>query len=386
MRTYPTISGRGLTAFAGSDGLPKAIRGKPLFTPRAGSANGLRAGVDALSRQSRPLGAVLEPGEPLIQGIGRAVGQTGYGGRLYVPEGVWDFAANGLVISANGLEIVALSPGKTTFRRADGASAGVLVTYSGTSVYYGVLTITGTLVTVRGINFEDATGTAEAVTVRGSFATIDGCRFTDVYRAVSVCESAATRVTNNLIVQNRATDNTIRTFESCTRLLIAGNVDQSGGGRDIALGASTTDSVVTGNVLDSDGKITFTGGTSKNKHAGNVADVNEEGSYTLADNTAAATDVPGFPTWDTTLYRSVHMRYQITRGATPDAEAGDLVVLMNASECVASVPAVPITTTTPPGVTLSGAVSAGTARLQYTTTSTGQSATLRILSVTYGSA
>ena len=244
----------------GANGLSKELRGERLFPLAGGSVPAHRADVAdrAMDARVAALGTVLRRGEPLISGIARACGQKGYGGRLMVPEGVWDFGPNGLVIAADGLEIVALSPGKTVFRRLLGSSASTFVTYSGTDVKYGCLTITGTLVRVSGITFQDPTGTAEAVVMAGAFGRVERCRFTDCYMAATVAESDACAFVDNLIVVNRHTTVSFRSLGSCSRLIVSGNLDQSGGSRGFALGDGCTDSTATGNVLDSSGSIGVT--------------------------------------------------------------------------------------------------------------------------------
>lgn len=363
----------------GANGLSRDLRGDRLFPLAGGSAPAHRADVAdrAMGARVAALGTVLRRGEPLISGIERARGQKGYGGRLMVPEGVWDFGPNGLTIAADGLEIIALSPGKTVFRRLLGSSASTFVTYSGTDVKYGVLTITGTLVRVSGITFEDSTGTAEAVVMAGAFGRVERCRFTNCYIAATVAESDACAFTDNLIVVNRHTTVSFRSLGSCSRLMVSGNLDQSGGSRGFSFGDGCTDSTVTGNVLDSSGYVTLPTGSAANEAAGNVAEVNEQGAYTLANNTAVAADVPGMTTWPVSTTTSVHMRYQISRGGTPDVEAGTLMLAINGATC--AVLAASTNTGTAPGVTFSGVVSGGSAKLQYTTTNTGANATLTIL-------
>jgi len=377
-----TIAGRGLASFAGATGLPKALRAFQPVPLAAGSMAGVRAGNDALSlgAQVSALGTVLLPGEPLMSGIRRAVSQKGaMGARLLVPGGVWDFGANGVTISMTGLEIIALSPGRTIFRRVLGSDAGTIFTTGAYTVKYGVLTLTGDNVTVRGITFLDATGAAPAILATGDGVSVIGCVFQDCDRAVMAYQANGIRVEGNTFTAVRASESVV-TLGAMSRCIISGNR----GDGSLVLTSGTTYSSVVGNVLDSSMRIGFVGGNAANFATGNNAPVNEENAYTLADNTAAAADVSGFPTWDVTVYRSVHMRYQISRGATPNIETGDLVLVMNTAECLAYVDAV--TTTAAPGVTLVGAVSAGTAKLQYTTTATGSAATLLILSVIYGGA
>lgn len=354
---------------------------------------GVRAGNDALSMgaQLSALGTVLLPGEPLASGIRRAVAQKGTtGGRLLVPPGVWDVGANGLTINTAGLEIVALSPGATVFRRVRGDAAGTVATFGSVELKYAVLTITAANVTIRGVTLLDsasaspsATYVTPGVLVMASGATVDGCMFQDCDRAVAVYGNSAIskiRITNNTLTAVRATE-CVDVGGTCSSVLVSGNR----GAGSILLLSGTTYSSVVGNVLDTGARITFVGGNAGNFAAGNNAPVNEEGAYALEDNhPVTAVDVPGFPTWDVTVYRSLHMRYQISRGATPDIEAGELTVIMNSAECDAYVDGV--ATATSPGVTLSGVVAGGTAKLQYKTTSTGDAATLTILSVTYGGA
>ena len=382
MSRAQTIGGRGAPSIGGANGLPSALAGKRLIPLAGGSLAGYQAGTDALGIEAQlsALGTVLLPGESIMAGIRRAVSQKGaLGARLLVPEGVWDVGANGVTVNASGLEIIALSPGRTVFRRSLGSSADTLFTTGAYSVKYGALTLGGDNITVRGVTFLDATGSAPAILATGDGVSVRDCVFQDCDRAVIGYQSNGLRVQDNVFTAVRAAASVL-TLGTMSRAVVSGNR----GDGNIVLVSGTTYSSVAGNVLDSSHRITFVGGSAANTASGNSAPVNEEGSYTLADNTAAATDVPSFPTWDVTIYRSVRMVYQITRGATPDAEAGELQIVMNSAECDAYVDGV--ATATSCGVALIGAVSAGVARLQYTTTATGNAATLRVLSVSYGGA
>ncbi len=375
-RTSPRSTSVGGSA----NGLPDYIAGSRLFPNAGGSFQAQRASVESSEQQraTSALGVVMTPDMTLEQAIALASDQKGAGGRIFVSEGVWDFGANGSLVAVSGLEIIALSPYRTVFRRMLGASAGTIATFGGVTIKYPILFLSGSNITVRGITFLDAYGTAPAVLNTGATNRVEDCRFQNAYYSILSYSANGARYIENLIEANRATYS-ILGVGTASRLLIAGNK----GAGSIVLTGTTTASTIAGNVLDASATITYTGGSMGNVHTGNVAAVNEEGSYTLADNTVAATDVPSFPTWDVTVYRSVRMTYQITRGATPDVEAGELQLVMNSAECDAYVDAA--ATATPCGVALSGVIAAGVARLQFTTTNTGAIATLKILSVAYGS-
>jgi hypothetical protein len=106
------------------------------------------------------------------------------------------------------------------------------------------------------------------------------------------------------------------------------------------------------------------------------------GSYTLADNTAAWTNIPTHAGWDATTIAGVSLVYAITRGGNPEVEVGNMSIAIR-SAAVAEGPLYvdSVTTTSETGVALRGNVSAGTVKIQYTSTSTGSDANLQIIEI-----
>ncbi len=95
---------------------------------------------------------------------------------------------------------------------------------------------------------------------------------------------------------------------------------------------------------------------------------------TLSDNEAAPVTVGSRLQWVVAVTTSAMVRYEITRGATPDTEVGHMTV---STEGVGSVSVASHVGAVDPGVVFSVAVGAGVAALKYTTTNTGFDATLK---------
>jgi len=101
------------------------------------------------------------------------------------------------------------------------------------------------------------------------------------------------------------------------------------------------------------------------------------GSATLANNTAAPADADAVDlAWPDTT-RGVRLRYCVSRGASPDVQTGHIDIAISAGAAEAIVTDYPTPTTVAPGVAFFGAVAAGVATLQFTTTPTGDDADLR---------
>ena len=108
------------------------------------------------------------------------------GGRLLLGEGVWQFNS-GLTIACPKLEIIALYPGRTIFRRSVAAASGDRM-----------LTLSGERIKLHGIRFEEPGNTSEVcVYVTGDKCAIDRCEFSS-YAAVELASADYCRVTDNL--------------------------------------------------------------------------------------------------------------------------------------------------------------------------------------------
>lgn len=345
----------------GANGLPTATFGERLF-PLAGGSFMAQQAASVAATQDRSLaslGVVMTPGMTFAEAISLASNQKGASGRIFVGEGVWDVGAAGVNVSTEGLEIVSLSPGRTFFRRTT-ASATPLVNVLATGFR------------IQGVTFL-CTGTlSAAIEVRSTNAIIDDCRFTlgvGVTTAgtssglcVRNCEwgtaanAAAITITGTCyepqIIGNRFRNlNAVVYFATNAAIggLIVGNSFASGGAITVPAGFGT---VVVGNNVD--------GGAS---------------SYTLTDNTVLGTIMA----WPIGATYGASLDFSLYRGATPDITTGRLDLVMNSAECLVSMYAV--TTTVDPGVTFIGTIVGSNAELQYTTTATGNDATLKITKI-----
>jgi len=95
---------------------------------------------------------------------------------------------------------------------------------------------------------------------------------------------------------------------------------------------------------------------------------------TLADSTGPADVSAANMSWAVADFPAVLIRYRITRGATPDTAIG---LMMISTEGVGSVTVFEHTGAVAPGVTFTMSVALGVATLQYTTTATGFSASMK---------
>lgn len=101
---------------------------------------------------------------------------------------------------------------------------------------------------------------------------------------------------------------------------------------------------------------------------------------TLLDNQASQTNVDAALSWDVDTFYAVRANYSLKRGTSPrTVESGTMDIVMNTVECLCMV--MSLTTSTDPGITFYGSLVGTTASLQYTSTSTGQNATLSITSL-----
>lgn len=160
--------------------------------PVSGGATGLGFGQDALLRQApgslpvyrngvalaeaqdriSALGYVMTPGESLTDAI-RAVTGTkagAQGRRIFVPEGTWDANPAGYVITATQLEIIAIAPGRTLFRRTSGPG----------TITAPMFTLSGSRLRLQGLSMDDGANTAyPTVYITGDYCEAVDCHITD---------------------------------------------------------------------------------------------------------------------------------------------------------------------------------------------------------------
>lgn len=162
-------------------GLPH-LRGKSLFSPAQGSLAGMRAGVSerAVAQQLGALGFVADPSMGFAEIMGRVIGTKGPGARVLFTEGTYHFKeVSNVTIARDGVEFIALSPGRTVFKRTtDGSLAG--------SRSY-LVNVTGAYFRMEGIRVEEP-GNADyaSISLDGDYASIVSCHFDTVYGAVTI--------------------------------------------------------------------------------------------------------------------------------------------------------------------------------------------------------
>lgn len=349
----------------GAEGLP--WRTDPLFRQNAGSLASFRASVAArgIVGSTDALGTVITPKTSIRDAVAAVAGTRGGGKRILLSEGIWDFPADGFTISRNDVELVALTPGATVFRRKRGDLAAVGRT--------SLLHLSGSRVRVSGVTFDDPLGTNAAVQLTGTRCVVDDCVFTDAYTGVYAEAAVEPVVRDSVFVAIRGSNAidlsgaTLRAIIASNRVVPAKNIGATSSG--------VAGSSFVGNVLNG-GSINYRYGKG-NVASGNSALLNTQ-VFTLADNTAAATNVSAgvlyFP------YASMYgarLAFSLKRGATPDICTGSIDLVINSAECLAYMDAV--TTTVSPGILFYGGISAPNAYLQFTSTATGSDATLNIV-------
>lgn len=160
------------------------------FDPNIGSIGAHRAGVQNREESSvgDVLGQPITPATSLREAIGRVMGTRGaVGGRLLFGEGVWQFNS-GIEIACPKLELVALYPGRTIFRRSVSAASGD-----------SLLRLTAERVKLHGIRFEEPGNTTEVtVKVTANKCVVDMCEFSS-YAAVELASANYCRVLDNLV-------------------------------------------------------------------------------------------------------------------------------------------------------------------------------------------
>jgi hypothetical protein len=198
-RRLPTLNAAPTQALvAGMAGL-KFARGQKLFSPAQGSLASMRAGVanQATEQRLQSLGFVADPSMSFREIMGRVIGTKGPGARVLFTEGTYHFKETGnLEVARNGVEFIALSPGRTVFKRTtDGSLAGTRA---------NMFVVSGTHFRLEGIRIEEP-GNADypSVSLTGGYASIMGCHFDTVYGAVTI-SSDYNLVTDCLIEDNTA--------------------------------------------------------------------------------------------------------------------------------------------------------------------------------------
>lgn len=170
----------------GAMALPRA---NDLFNRDGSSLGNHRSGVQVREQLDvgDVLGQIITPAISLKAAIGLVMGTKGAsGGRLLFGEGVWEFSA-GIEIACPKLEIVALYPGSTIFRRSVAASAGDQL-----------IRVTAQRVKFHGIRFEEPLNTSEVtVKISANKCVVDRCEFSS-YAAVELASADYCRVTDCL--------------------------------------------------------------------------------------------------------------------------------------------------------------------------------------------
>lgn len=165
-------------------------RGNSPFDTSAGSIGSHRAGVQTREQLDvgDVLGQIITPAIGLKAAIGLVMGTRGVtGGRLLLGEGVWDFSA-GVEIACPKLEIVALYPGRTIFRRSVAAASGD-----------SLLRLTAERIKLHGIRFEEPGNTTEVcIKVTAGKCVVDKCEFSDIYASVELASADYCRVSDCL--------------------------------------------------------------------------------------------------------------------------------------------------------------------------------------------
>lgn len=198
-RVLPTLYKAPAQALGAATAGLKWARGDKLFSPSQGSLAAMRSGVANRGTEQRlgALGFVADPSMSFREIMGRVIGTKGPGARVLFTEGTYHFKeiAN-LTVARNGVEFIALSPGRTVFKRTtDGSLAGTRA---------NLFVVTGTHFRMEGIRIEEP-GNADypSVSLTGGNASIVGCFFDTVYGAVTI-SSDYNLVTDCLIEGNAA--------------------------------------------------------------------------------------------------------------------------------------------------------------------------------------
>jgi len=150
----------------------------------------------------------------MVEIIGRiSSGGTGPRGiRVLFGEGVWDISPAGHTITGQ-VELVSLTPGKTIFRRTSVGGAPTAP----------MLTATGTMFRLQGIQLDDQVGSYPAVKCSTNYCWIMDCVFPHCWRAIEIAGGNGARVQDNLIMVVRSTAYAIIFSGSSSNALCSGN-------------------------------------------------------------------------------------------------------------------------------------------------------------------
>jgi hypothetical protein len=198
-RRLPTLNGAPSMALGAAMAGLKFARGDKLFSPAQGSLTAMRAGVANQATEQRlgALGFVADPSMSFREIMGRVIGTKGPGARVLFTEGTYHFKEiSNVEIARDGVEFIALSPGRTVFRRdTDGSLAGTRA---------NMLVVSGAYFRMEGITLTEP-GNADypSVSLTGGYAAILGCYFDTVYGAVTI-SSDYNLVTDCLVENNTA--------------------------------------------------------------------------------------------------------------------------------------------------------------------------------------
>jgi len=163
-----------------SSGTVKDMRAASIVSARAG----VQSRIDAATLDV--LGQPITPETGLLEAIGLVRGTVNVqGGRLLLGEGVWQFNST-LTIDCPKLELVAMYPGRTIFRRSVSASTPMI-------------SITAERVSLHGITFEDPESTEMCVIVSADRCNVVNCVFDDTYGAIELASADYCMVTGNRV-------------------------------------------------------------------------------------------------------------------------------------------------------------------------------------------
>lgn len=241
-------------SISGANGLPRGFpKMRPDLPMAGGSLASSRAGADTLRTRAneRTLGDVIATPDV---GIKKALAQLGRSkggaGRILFTPGVWNLAED-VTISRDGVELVALSPGRTIFRRSGREPTDSLIQFTGANTLISGITID---------DAEDGVG----IELAGTNNQIRNCVFSDCYLAVTATNGSAPYVSDVVIQSCRSVPIVVGPLTITAALQFS---DTSGAyvsgfrslvsGYDIWYDATTTDSTVFGNVLPG-GQVIYT--------------------------------------------------------------------------------------------------------------------------------
>jgi len=151
--------------------------------------------------RSGDLGLVAHPGMSLRQ-IMSAAGSGGIGGeglRVLLGEGTWHIGPDGLSIARERIQLVALSPGRTIFKRTNASGRAT----------DNMVRVEADHVLLDGIRFYDESDILGAVEISEDFCTVRNCLFDDCYAAVYANGAKYLRLTDNTVLASREPSRTV---------------------------------------------------------------------------------------------------------------------------------------------------------------------------------